>query len=198
MNFKSRKCEENGKKVLRYSIRKHHLGVASVAVASVLFFATGVATVQADGPGAGEPVSGTPAPPSTPGSASTTSTLGTSGANTGDTEIENTNTNIDTNTNTAASTESNGNSLQGVPRAAEVRNGNDVSATTLGSDRAVPTDIKPEGSDGARNNEEKPRGLERATEPANYDGKVSLIGQWTSESHEKKILKIHIRMLQIN
>ena len=81
MNFKSRKCEENEKKVLRYSIRKHHLGVASVAVASVLFFATGVATVQADGP-----VSGTPAPPSTPGSASTTSTLGTSGANTGDTE----------------------------------------------------------------------------------------------------------------
>ena len=47
MNFKSRKCEENGKKVLRYSIRKHHLGVASVAVASVLFFATGVTTVQA-------------------------------------------------------------------------------------------------------------------------------------------------------
>ncbi|MEL0464857.1 SHIRT domain-containing protein, partial [Streptococcus pneumoniae] len=148
MNFKSRKCEENGKKVLRYSIRKHHLGVASVAVASVLFFATGVATVQADGPGAGEPVSGTPAPPSTPGSASTTSTLGTSGANTGDTEIEN------TNTNTAASTE----------------NG----------------PIKPEDNVEARNNNEKPRGLERATEPANYDGKVSLIGQWTSESHEKK------------
>lgn len=45
MNFKSRKCEENGKKVLRYSIRKHHLGVASVVVASVLFFVTGVATV---------------------------------------------------------------------------------------------------------------------------------------------------------
>ncbi|WP_240150249.1 MULTISPECIES: YSIRK-type signal peptide-containing protein [unclassified Streptococcus] len=163
MNFKSRKCEENGKKVLRYSIRKHHLGVASVAVASVLFFATGVATVQADGPGVGELVSGTPAPPSTLGSASsasTTSTLGTSGANTGDTEIEN------TNTNTAASTE----------------NG----------------PIKPEDNVEARNNNEKPRGLERATEPANYDGKVSLIGQWTSESHEKKILKIHIRMLQIN
>lgn len=116
MNFKSRKCEENGKKVLRYSIRKHHLGVASVAVASVLFFATGVVTVQADGAVSGEPVSGTPAPPSTPGSASTTSTtstLGTSGANTGDAEIENTN--IDTNTNTAALTESNGNSLQGSP-----------------------------------------------------------------------------------
>ncbi|MDN5026426.1 YSIRK-type signal peptide-containing protein [Streptococcus sp. SPS1] len=53
MNFKSRKCEENGEKVLRYSIRKHHLGVASVAVASLLFFATGVTTVQADGPAAG-------------------------------------------------------------------------------------------------------------------------------------------------
>ena len=168
MNFKSRKCEENGKKVLRYSIRKHHLGVASVAVASVLFFATGVATVQADGPGAGEPVSGTPAPPSTPGSASTTSTLGTSSANTGDTEIENTNTNTNIDTNTAASTDSNvGNSLQGVPRAAEVRNGNDVPSTTLGSDRAVPTDIKPEDSDGARNNEEKP----------NYAGKVTLMKQ---------------------
>lgn len=171
MNFKSRKCEENGKKVLRYSIRKHHLGVASVAVASVLFFATGVATVQADGPGVGEPVSGTPAPPST------TSTLGTSGANTGDTEIENTNTNIDTNTNTAASTESNGNSLQGVPRAAEVRNGNDVPSTTLGSDRAVSTDIKPEGSDGAINNEEKP----------NYAGTVTLMKQWNVDANDPTI-----------
>jgi len=66
MNFKSRKCEENGKKVLRYSIRKHHLGVASVAVASVLFFATGVTTVQADGPAAG-----------TAGSASTSGTTST-------------------------------------------------------------------------------------------------------------------------
>lgn len=175
MNFKSRKCEENGKKVLRYSIRKHHLGVASVAVASVLFFATGVATVQADGPGVGEPVSGTPAPPSTPGSASTTSTLGTSGANTGDTEIENTN----TDTNTAASTESNGNSLQGVPRAAEVRNGNDVPSTTLGSDRAVPTDIKPEDSDGAINNEEKP----------NYAGKVTLMKQWDVNANDPTIRK---------
>ena len=179
MNFKSRKCEENGKKVLRYSIRKHHLGVASVAVASVLFFATGVATVQADGAVSGEPVSGTPAPPSTPGSASTTSTLGTSGANTGDTEIENTNTNIDTNTNTAASTESNGNSLQGVPRAAEVRNGNDVPSTTLGSDRAVSTDIKPEGSDGAINNEEKP----------NYAGKVTLMKQWDVNANDPTIRK---------
>jgi len=69
MNFKSRKCEENGKKVLRYSIRKHHLGVASVAVASVLFFATGVTTVQADGPGAGEP-----------GSAGTSGSAGAPGA----------------------------------------------------------------------------------------------------------------------
>ena len=180
MNFKSRKCEENGKKVLRYSIRKHHLGVASVAVASVLFFATGVATVQADGAVSGEPVSGTPAPPSTPGSASTTSTtstLGTSGANTGDAEIENTN--IDTNTNTAASTESNGNSLQGVPGAAEVRNGNDVLGTTLGSDRAVPTDIKPEDSDGARNNEEKP----------NYAGKVTLMKQWDVNANDPTIRK---------
>ena len=66
MNFKSRKCEENGEKVLRYSIRKHHLGVASVAVASVLFFATGVTTVQADGPAAG-----------TAGSASTSGTTST-------------------------------------------------------------------------------------------------------------------------
>ena len=63
MNFKSRKCEENGEKVLRYSIRKHHLGVASVAVASLLFFATGVTTVQADGPAAG-----TAGSASTPGS----------------------------------------------------------------------------------------------------------------------------------
>ena len=105
MNFKSRKCEENVKKVLRYSIRRHHLGVASVAVASVLFFATGVTTVQAAEPAAGSA-----------GAAGSTSTPGS----------------------TAEST------------------------------------------------------------PLNYDGKVSLIGQWTNESHEKKILKIHIRMLQIN
>ena len=159
MNFKSRKCEENGKKVLRYSIRKHHLGVASVVVASVLFFVTGVATVQADGPGAGEPAS-----TSTPGSTSTTSTTstpGTSGDNTGDTEIAN----IDTGGNADTSTENNGNN-----RAALTENG----------------PIKPEDNVEARNNNEKPRGLERATEPVNYDGKVSLIGQWTSESHEKK------------
>lgn len=48
MTNKSKKCKENGEKVLRYAIRKHHLGVASVAVASVLFFATGMVTIQAD------------------------------------------------------------------------------------------------------------------------------------------------------
>ncbi|MEL0445037.1 YSIRK-type signal peptide-containing protein [Streptococcus pneumoniae] len=73
MNFKSRKCEENGKKVLRYSIRKHHLGVASVAVASVLFFATGVTTVQADGPGA---TGGSATTGATGGSAATGATGG--------------------------------------------------------------------------------------------------------------------------
>lgn len=80
MNFKSRKCEENGKKVLRYSIRKHHLGVASVAVASVLFFATGVATVQAAESGAGAPEAGAAATLSGTGSTvgnGTTSTSGT-------------------------------------------------------------------------------------------------------------------------
>ncbi|WP_050269003.1 SHIRT domain-containing protein, partial [Streptococcus pneumoniae] len=74
MNFKSRKCEENGKKVLRYSIRKHHLGVASVAVASVLFFATGVATVQADGPGGSTTVT-------SPSEESTTSGTGSTSGN---------------------------------------------------------------------------------------------------------------------
>ena len=156
MNFKSRKCEENGKKVLRYSIRKHHLGVASVVVASVLFFVTGVATVQADGPGAGEPAS-----TSTPGSTSTTSTPGTSGDNTGDTEIANT----DTGGNADTSTENNGSD-----RAASTENGT----------------IKTEENTEASNNNEKPRGLDRATVSANYAGKVSLIGQWTGESHEKK------------
>ena len=102
MNFKSRKCEENGKKVLRYSIRKHHLGVASVAVASVLFFATGVATVQAAEPAAG--------------AAGTAGTAGSAGAA--------------------------------------------GSASTPGSTAE--------------------------STPLNYDGKVSLIGQWTNESHEKK------------
>ena len=75
MNFKSRKCEENGKKVLRYSIRKHHLGVASVAVASVLFFATGVATVQADGLAVTGPTDGS-AVPAPSGPAATGSTGG--------------------------------------------------------------------------------------------------------------------------
>jgi len=109
MNFKSRKCEENGKKVLRYSIRKHHLGVASVAVASVLFFATGVATVQADGPA---PTDGPAVPAPTDGPA--------------------------------------------------------VPAPTDGPAVPAPTDGPAEST------------------PLNYDGKVSLIGQWTNESHEKK------------
>ena len=78
MNFKSRKCEENGKKVLRYSIRKHHLGVASVAVASVLFFATGVTTVQADEPGAGS--ASTPGSAGTAGSAGAPGSAGTAGS----------------------------------------------------------------------------------------------------------------------
>ena len=168
MNFKSRKCEENGKKV-RYSIRKHHLGVASVAVASVLFFATGVATVQADG--------------LSPEETHTTLPIDDNHSGTG-------RTNGNTNNGAGVSTENNvGNSPQGVPRTAEVRNENGVPGTTLGSDRDASTEnetIKPEENTEASNNNEKPRGLDRATVPANYDGKVSLIGQWTSESHEKK------------
>ena len=69
----------------------------------------------------------------------------------------------------------------GNTRAAEVRNENGVPGITLGSDRAASTE-----NTEASNNNEKPRGLDRATVPANYDGKVSLIGQWTRESNEKK------------
>lgn len=70
----------------------------------------------------------------------------------------------------------------------EVRNENGAPGT-LGSDRAASTGngtIKPEENTEASNNNEKPGGLDRATVPANYAGKVSLIGQWTGESHEKK------------
>ena len=117
MNFKSRKCEENGKKVLRYSIRKHHLGVASVAVASVLFFATGVATVQADGLAVTGPTDGSavPAPsgpaatgstggsavPAPSGSAATASTGG-AGA-TGPSAAENTTNSVSMSTSTRES-----------------------------------------------------------------------------------------------
>ena len=123
MNFKSRKCEENGKKVLRYSIRKHHLGVASVAVASVLFFATGVTTVQAAEPAAGAA-----------GSAGAAGTAGSAGAA--------------------------------------------GSAGTAGSAGAA-------DSAGAAGSTSTPGSTAEST-PLNYDGKVSLIGQWTNESHEKK------------
>lgn len=37
----------NGEKVLRYSIRKYNFGVASVAVAALMFFANGTVQVQA-------------------------------------------------------------------------------------------------------------------------------------------------------
>ena len=135
MNFKSRKCEENGKKVLRYSIRKHHLGVASVAVASVLFFATGVTTVQADEPGAGSA--------STPGSAGTAGSAGAPGS-----------------AGTAGSASTPG------------------AAGTAGSANTP-------GSAGAAGSTSTPGSTAEST-PLNYDGKVSLIGQWTNESHEKK------------
>ena len=128
MNFKSRKCEENGKKVLRYSIRKHHLGVASVAVASMLFFATGVATVQAAESGAGAPGSA-----GSPGSAGTAGTAGTAGS---------------------------------------------AGAAPIGPAATGPTDGP--AATGLTGGSDTPES------PANYDGKVSLIGQWTNESHEKK------------
>ena len=138
MNFKSRKCEENGKKVLRYSIRKHHLGVASVAVASVLFFATGVATVQADGPAATTGATG---------GAGTTGGAGATGATGG----------------AGTTGPTGGAGATGTPGAA----GSAGAAGAAGSAGAA-------GAAGS------------TAEPANYDGKVSLIGQWTNESHEKK------------
>ena len=141
MNFKSRKCEENGKKVLRYSIRKHHLGVASVAVASVLFFATGVTTVQADEPGAGSA--------STPGSAGTAGSAGAPGS-----------------AGTAG--------LAGTAGSASTPG----AAGTAGSANTP-------GSAGAAGSTSTPGSTAEST-PLNYDGKVSLIGQWTNESHEKK------------
>ena len=39
--------QNNGEKVLRYSIRKYNFGVASVAVAALMFFANGTVQVQA-------------------------------------------------------------------------------------------------------------------------------------------------------
>ena len=127
MNFKSRKCEENGKKVLRYSIRKHYLGVASVAVTSLLFFATGVTTVQADGPAATGPTGGAGATGPTGGAGTTGPTGGAGSAG--------------------------------------------VAGTA--------------GSAGAAGSTSTPGSTAEST-PLNYDGKVSLIGQWTNESHEKK------------
>ncbi|KXT98015.1 YSIRK-type signal peptide-containing protein [Streptococcus mitis] len=37
-----KKNDGNGEKIFRYSIRKYHFGVASVAVAALMFFANGV------------------------------------------------------------------------------------------------------------------------------------------------------------
>lgn len=41
-----KKCNDNGEKLYRYSIRKYHFGAASVAVAALMFFANGA--VKAD------------------------------------------------------------------------------------------------------------------------------------------------------
>ena len=41
-----KKCNDNGEKLYRYSIRKYHFGAASVAVAALMFFASGA--VKAD------------------------------------------------------------------------------------------------------------------------------------------------------
>ena len=146
-----------------FSIKKFKVGVVSVLVGSTFFVAGGVALANDK---------------DVPASNINTSVVETSIPSTL------------TGGNADTSTESNvRNSLQGTPRAAEVRNENGVPRTISGSDRAASTEnasIKPEENTEASNNNEKPRGLDRATVPANYDGKVSLIGQWTGESHEKK------------
>ena len=151
MSFKKNTSYE---KYNTFSIKKFKVGVVSVLVGSIFFVAGGVALASDKEEIASNittPVAETTSP----------STL--------------------TGGNADVSTESNGNSLQGVPRTAEVRNENGAAGTTLGSDRAASTE-----NTEASNNNEKPRGLDRATVPANYDGKVSLIGQWTRESNEKK------------
>ena len=168
MNFKSRKCEENGKKVLRYSIRKHHLGVASVAVASVLFFATGVATVQADGPAATTGATGGAGTTGGAGATGATGGAGTTGPTGG-----------------PAATGPTGGAGTTGPTGGAGATGPTGGAGATGTPGAAGS-AGAAGAAGAAGSAGAAGAAGSTAEPANYDGKVSLIGQWTNESHEKK------------
>ena len=158
---------KNDEKILHFSIRKYHVGAVSVAVSALLFL--GNSSVYAEDNGilsselATEHLSENNKPKDSL-SANDRSI------------IENTDlTNTETNKPNAVIHTYNTADTNSV--AASSATGTIENSSNSDSSETTPTYVNPEPS--------RTRRTKRDT-TANYDGKVSLIGQWTSESGEKK------------
>ena len=160
MKFK----RNNKEKTLRFSIRKYHVGAVSVAVSTMLFIGSGAVYAKDNGIPSSELANEHLSENNKPKN----SLSANDRSNIEHTNLENTETNKL-------------NAVIHTSNIADTNNGSASSATgtienssNSGSSETTPN---PEPS--------RARRSKRDT-PANYDGKVSLIGQWTSESHEKK------------
>ena len=160
MKFK----RNNKEKTLRFSIRKYHVGAVSVAVSTMLFIGSGAVYAKDNGIPSSELANEHLSENNKPKN----SLSANDRSNIEHTNLENTETNKP-------------NAVIHTSNIADTNNGSASSATgtienssNSGSSETTPN---PEPS--------RARRSKRDT-PANYDGKVSLIGQWTSESHEKK------------
>ena len=175
MKFK----RNNEEKSLRFSIRKYHVGAVSVAVSAMLFLGSGSVYAEDNGIPSSELATEHLSENNKPKDSLSANDRSI---------IENTDlTNTETNKPNAVIHASN--TVDTNSGAASSTIGTIENSSNSGSSETTPTYVTPEPSRARRNKRDT---------SANYDGTVSLIGQWTSESHEKKILKIHIRMLKIN
>ena len=160
MKFK----RNNKEKTLRFSIRKYHVGAVSVVVSAMLFIGSGAVYAKDNGIPSSELANEHLSENNKPkDSLSPNDRL-----NIEHTNLENTETNK---SNAVIHTSNTVNKNSG---SASTTTGTIENSSNLGSSETTPN---PEPS--------RTRRFKRDT-TANYDGKVSLIGQWTSESHEKK------------
>ena len=150
--------KNNEEKHLRYSIRKYHVGAVSVAVTAMLFLGNSAVYAQNENNVSPE---------------KTSSVSDNNRSNIENTNLVNTETNkpnvvIDTSNTATADTNSGADSSA---------TGTRENSLNSASSETTQTYVTPEPS--------RVRRTKRET-TTNYDGKVSLIGQWTGESNEKK------------
>ena len=163
MKFK----RNNEEKSLRFSIRKYHVGAVSVAVSAMLFLGSGSVYAEDNGIPSSELATEHLSENNKPKDSLSANDRSI---------IENTDlTNTETNKPNAVIHASN--TVDTNSGAASSTIGTIENSSNSGSSETTPTYVTPEPSRARRNKRDT---------PANYDGTVSLIGQWTSESHEKK------------